>query len=187
MRTVAPRLAAGLSAGVLVLTGCGGNPSPAPPPKAPPTSTPPSASPSASAPVMPAAARAKTKAGAEAFARGFLETVNYAGSTGDTKLLRTLYAALCTRCEAIADGIDQIYASAGSIEGGSWHATSFRFYGIRNEVAFLDVLVDYDAQSLTRSQGASPTAFPASRRNLKAFNLRWSDSGWTVSALDPNA
>ena len=136
---------------------------------------------------MPEAAGAKTKAGATAFARGFIDALNYAGSTGDTKPLRRLYLALCTRCEAIADGIDQTYAAGGKIEGGSWHVTSVKFYAIRNGVAFLDALVDYDAQTWTRSTDAQPTKFPASRRNLKAFNLRWSSSrGWAASALDPN-
>jgi hypothetical protein len=135
---------------------------------------------------MPAAATQKSKAGATAFAGNFIETLNYAGSTGDTKPLRALYSPLCTRCEAIADSIDDTYANGGGISGGSWHPKSFKFYGIKNEVAFLDAFVDYDAQTWTESADAKPKSFPASQKNLKAFNLRWRGSaGWTTTALDP--
>ena len=75
MRTVRHRLAA--VAGVtclLVAAGCGENPAPKPLPKSDPK---PSASPSPSAsatpPVLPAAARAKTKAGAIAFGRHYVD------------------------------------------------------------------------------------------------------------------
>ncbi|MCW2836497.1 MAG: hypothetical protein JWQ15_611, partial [Marmoricola sp.] len=115
MRTVRPRHAAAwIVVAVLfsVLTGCGGAPAPEPLPK-PSGSTSPSASASATpgAPVMPAAARAKTKAGAEAFVRHYVDVLNYAGLSGDTQPLRRLHISICTRCEAIADGIAQTYAA----------------------------------------------------------------------------
>ena len=168
-----------------VLSGCGGSAEPQPLPRPTASLSPSSASPTP--PVLPAAAEEKTKAGAIAFAGNFIEMLNFAGATGDTQQLRTLYLPLCTRCEAIADGIDQTYSAGGNISGGSWHPASFRFYGIKNEVAFVDSFVDYDAQTLTKKQGAKPTVFPASKRNLKAFNLRWTGpEGWKTSALDPN-
>lgn len=191
MRTVDPRLAVGSIAGVVLLaslTACGGAPEPQPLPTSTSSTSPsPSSSATPTPPVMPETAGAKTKAGSIAFARGFIEALNYAGFSGDTKPLRRLYISLCTRCEAIADGIDQTYAAGGKIDGGSWHVSSVTFYTIKNEVAFVDALVDYDAQTWTKSQGAQPTEFPASKRNLKAFNLRWKSSGgWATSALDPN-
>jgi len=187
MRTVWPRLLAGLVAGALLLGGCGEEShTPRPLPK-PSKSASPSASASATPPVMPAAAKAKTKAGAVAFTESFLDALNYAGATGDTQPLRILYMRLCTRCEAIADGIDQTYAKGGSIKGGEWHATRFTFHAIKNEVAFVDAWVDYDAQTWTKAAGRKPTEFPGSQRNLKAFNLRWTSGGWRISALDPRA
>lgn len=186
MRTVGPRLAAGLIAAGLVVSGCGGSAEPQPLPG--PTATPsPGESASPTPPEMPSAAKAKTKAGAIAFARGFLDALNYSGATGDTAPLRALYAPLCTRCEAIADSIDKTYGDGGKIAGGTWHPTRFKFYAIKNDVAFVDALVDYDAQTWTKSRGEQPTEFPASQRNLKAFNLRWTGSAWLVSALDPEA
>ncbi len=66
MRTVWPRWVAGLAAAGLLLSGCGGD-SPEPKPLPKDSKSSPSASPSATPPVMPAAAKKKTKAGAEAF------------------------------------------------------------------------------------------------------------------------
>ena len=186
MRTVWPRWVAGLIAVGLLLSGCGGDsPEPKPLPKESKSS--PSASPSATPPVMPAAAKKKTKAGAVAVARTFLDALNFAGATGDTDPLRGTYTQLCTRCEVIADGIDKTYREGGKIEGGAWHPTRFKFYGIENQVAVVDAAVDYDAQTWTKRSGAKPTKFPASQGNLKAFHLRWTGSRWAVSALDPNA
>lgn len=189
MRTVGAWLVAGPIAAVLLLSGCGGSPEPSP--VANPTKgASPSASPSASprAPALPAAAKEKTRAGAIAFARSFMDALNYAGATGDTRLLRSAYIKLCTRCEAISDSIDETYAGGGKIEGGEWHVKRLKFYAIKNEVAFVDAFVDYDAQTWTKKRGAKPVTFPASQGNLKAFNLRWTGAkGWRASALDPKA
>ena len=87
MRTVWPRLVAGLAAAGLMLSGCGGDsPEPKPLPKESKSS--PSSSPTATPPVMPAAAKKKTKAGAEALVRHFLSTMRYAGASGDTNAIR---------------------------------------------------------------------------------------------------
>ncbi|MCW2827462.1 MAG: hypothetical protein JWQ67_1078 [Marmoricola sp.] len=189
MRTVRPRHAAAwIVVAVLfsVLTGCGGAPAPEPLPK-PSGSTSPSASASATpgAPVMPGAARAKTKAGAIAFAHGFIEALNFSGTHGDTRIFRNLYIPLCTRCEAIADGIDQTYARGGYFRGGEWRPTRFKFYAIENDVAVLDAVVTYEPQTWVKQSGAKPTIYSGSENNLKAFNLRWRAGEWHVSALDP--
>ncbi len=96
MRTVWPRLLAGLVAGVLLLGGCGEeSPKPKPLPK-------PSESPSASAsptpPAMPAAAKNQSKAGAIAFARHYVDVINYAQSTGDLEALQAVEDKACKSC-----------------------------------------------------------------------------------------
>lgn len=169
---------------LLVLAGCGGSPEPRPlsDPTPSPSAT---ASPTPTPPAMPAAARKKTQAGAIAFARGFIATLNFAGATGDTKALRRLYIDVCSRCEAIADGIEETYLAGGYFEGGAWQPNRFKLYGIENGVAVLDAIVDYEAQTWVKTSGADPIKFKASKNNLKAFNLRWQEDTWRVSALDP--
>ncbi|MCW2847530.1 MAG: hypothetical protein JWR90_1504 [Marmoricola sp.] len=185
MQTVGLRLAAGLVAAGLVLTGCGGSPEPSPAPK-PSTSPSPSAPATPTPPAMPAAAKTKTRAGALSAVRYFLEALNYSGRVGDTTTLRNAYVPLCTKCEGIADGIDKTYEAGGSYRGGDWTAKRIKFYAINGDVAVLDATIDYSAQSWIKSEGAEPTQFKASPNNLHAFQLKWApQAGWRVGALDP--
>ena len=187
MRRLRTALATTTAACLLTACGGGGNPEPAPLPR---TSTPsPTATASASPtpPAMPAAARQKTKAGAVAFTRHFMEVLNYSGGSGETRAFRGTFNALCTRCDGIADGIEQTYSLGGSYIGGEWTPTRFKFYSIQNDVAVLDAYVTFAAQQWKKRAGATPQQFPESRNNLKAFNLRWTFRGWVVSALDPDA
>ena len=130
MRTVWPRWVAGLAAAGLLLSGCGGSPEPKPLPKESKSS--PSESPSATPPVMPAAAKKKTKAGAEAFVRHYVRVINYAGRDRRTRELRTL----CTRYVRqvhmrLADGIDEdLSQTAARIVGGGWIVVRIKRYGI---------------------------------------------------------
>jgi hypothetical protein len=185
MRTLDPRLAAALCAAVVLLSGCGGNPAPAPAPA--PAKTPsPSAAASPSPPVMPEAARARTREGAIVLVRHFLLALNYSGRAGDTTGLRNAYVALCTRCEALADSIDDTYDAGGYYEGGDWLARKITFYKIDRDVAILDARVDYTAQTWLERKGAKPRTFKASRNHVHAFQLKWSaGDGWRVGALDP--
>lgn len=194
MRPTRRALATTTAAAVLLSTGaCGGaNPEPAPLPKPTasltPTPTTPTttSTPTSTPPVMPAAAKAKTKAGAIAAVRHFLAAMAYAGESGKTRPLRETYVKLCTRCEAIADGIDETYSSGGTYRGGSWTERSIMFYKIQTDVAILDVVVDYTAQTWIRRRGATATYFKASPNHLHAFQLKWvASEGWRVGALDP--
>lgn len=182
LRALATTTAAG---GCLLVAACGGNPTPAPAPKPSPSASA-SASATPTPPALPAAAKEKTKAGAIATARHFLSAVNFAGQSGDTEPLRASYISYCTRCAALADSIDETYRKGGSYVGGLWTPQAVKFYAIKNNVAFVDALVKYDRQEWTPARGAKVRVFPASERNLKAFNLRWTAAGWRVSALDPN-
>lgn len=177
------RTGAGVIALLLIgtLAGCGGDPAPVPPPPTPetPTTTPPTPTPFENEP--------KNAAGATAVTRAFIDALNQANSTGDTHEIRTLYIPFCTRCEAVADAIDSTYANGGAIVGGRWVPTKLKFHVIRGNVAYLDALVDYDAQIWTRTAQSEPLRFKASVGNLHSFNLRWHQTaGWKISALDPN-
>lgn len=183
MHAMTPRLS-GLVAAALVVSGCGGTPEPQPLPK-PTASTSPSASAAPSAPVMPEAAKVKTKAGAEAVVRFFLASMERAGDTGETMSFESSYTAECTRCAAITNGIRQTYDAGGTIMGGAWHLKNLKSYGIRNEIAYIDAVVNYEPQTWTKVAGATPSRSPAKRNVLKAFQLTWSDKKWRVAALDP--
>jgi hypothetical protein len=103
-KTSAALLAVPLAASLL-LTACGGDTKPGTSP--PTTTSTPSAatSPTTTAlktdPNIPAAARAHTPAGAEAFTQYFFQQVNKAWSTPDPTSLDGLFAPTCTTCVGI--------------------------------------------------------------------------------------
>lgn len=195
MRTVDPRLAAGSTVGAVLLAfvaACGGAPEPQPLPK-PASSTSPTPSASASAaptppvmpPVMPEAAGAKTKAGAEAFVRHYVDVLNYATFTGETATAHALDGGKCTSCDRMLKSIENIYASDGHVEGGAWTSTPV------SQVPFpdgsgrtVDVKITYGPQSVFADAESEAKRYTGGGR-LVSFVLetkkggRWQIAEWT--------
>jgi hypothetical protein len=173
---------------VLLTAACGGgNPEPAPLPQASTPKVSPSASSTPSAPVLPAAAKTKTKAGAIAAVRYFLDAMAYAGESGNTQPFKTAYTRECTRCRAITSGIEGTYAAGGQLKGGAWRPTRLKFYGISNGVAYVDAIVTFESQVLIKDSQGTKVTSPESRDNLKPFQLVRLNGIWRVAALDPEA
>lgn len=168
-----------------LLAGCGGAPQASAPPTPDPTNGPTSTSPSP-APEQPPLVEARNKAGAEAAVRWFLESMTYAGTTGDVSAFRETFAGSCTRCEAIAKGIEDTYDDGGRIEGGGWEPFRLKYYGTRKNVALVDAYVDYRPQVFVADATADPQEFSGRENVLKAFQLTW-NGRWIVGALDPEA
>lgn len=103
------------------VAGCGGSAEPQPLPR-PTAST--SPSPSATPPVMPAAAKEKSKAGAIAFARHYVDLINFAQSTGHVAELRAVEDAGCKSCQRADAYLEGLYKSGGSIRGGEFKIKS---------------------------------------------------------------
>ncbi|WP_345508527.1 DUF6318 family protein [Terrabacter aeriphilus] len=82
-------------------------------PAPPSTSTTPPTTPTAG-PAIPAAARARTQSGAEAFAAYYLRQVDRAFTTGSIEPLRGLSGPGCTICEAFI-------SSTRELAGKGWH------------------------------------------------------------------
>ena len=178
------------------VAGCSGDdPPPSPVPAAPSPSASPSPSPvgsvsptgsttpTATAPTLPAAARADTPAGAEAFARFWLTALDYAYKTGDTEPLRS--AGTCRGCVAQANAIARQYESGGRIQGGTVHISDSSAINHAAGSAAL-VRVDYrqDAGLLVSSDGTSK-AQPAVPRASLLFTLGRRGGLWTVTAIQP--
>ncbi len=98
------------------LAGCGGNPKaqPSPTPNTSPVSTTPSA------PAMPDEANRKTKAGAAAFVRHYIELLNHLEATGDEGPLLAVSSPDCRSCSSVIEAANKIYDAGGHVEGGRW-------------------------------------------------------------------
>lgn len=119
-----------LTTAALTLTSCDDNggttaPPPTASPTPPATSEPASPTPTETTsgpvePEMPDEARARSAAGAKAFVEFYWATVNYAQTTGDLALLRSMATESCSGCRGGADSIAKVYRKGGRIIGGHW-------------------------------------------------------------------
>lgn len=184
------RWAATVSALVLT-TACGGQAKPdASSSRAAPTagtmattSSPATSSTPAIDPNLPAAARAHTPAGAEAFTRFFFAQVNEAWSKPDDTALDALYLPSCTTCSAIDGSAAKFVAtkrhyrnlpmtltSVGALSGPSADAIQVATAGIQHKSAVVD-----QAGSVVESIPETPSRF--------VLTLNWQGNRWTVSKM----
>jgi hypothetical protein len=166
----------------LLAAGCTSDaePSPMPTPSPSPTEA---ETPSPTPPTMPAAAEGTSPAAAKAFARYFLETINYGMNSGDTSALRAASASGCETCLAIAAKIDQSHAGTGYLEGSGWKPRGFQYIRIAADEALVAVPLRISAQKSYASEGATPSVSASTRGNVDV-RMSWSTGRWQVTQLD---
>ena len=182
MRTLGPRLAAGLIAAGLLLSGCGGSPEPSPPPK-PSKSSSPSASATPTPPVLPEAANARTDAAVESFARYYVDLINFATTSGSREGLDTFASDACTSCRRLSTRLEQIYGAGGSIASEGWRVTAVDVVPdqpLRRK--YVDLAIVQSPQILIEKAGAAPKRFPGGKQTLTMLVAR-RGSSWVVTRM----
>ena len=190
-------LAGPVALGLVVLTGCSGDP-PEPDPldsassEAPSQSaepTPSKASPTKGPratndpPALPAEADALSRAGRRAFARHLVDVMNYSVSTLDTAPLVRLSTPACAACRSIVKRLSDIRRSGGRIDGGRWSIVQvIVLRGGTNRTEQVNVAVDFARQVSVRSRDARPRRFP-SGRGVFTFDLTPIKGHWRVAAI----
>ncbi|WP_367303707.1 DUF6318 family protein [Nocardioides panacis] len=179
------RLAAVLVALAAAVSGCTDSAKPQPLPS---TSAAPSVSPSAStsptAPVLPEEARGTSAASAKAFARFYIDTVNFAARTGITADLATLGTPRCVSCSAIRKNINRIYNAGGTIRSSGWQLTTVApvpKQPKRRPILDLGVL---QPPEVVKQTNKGPTKRYKGGRQPMTMHLRWTLVGWSVERLD---
>jgi hypothetical protein len=180
-------------------TGCHGEPKPRiadRPPATASISTPSptptaSASPSASStptasgsvePAMPKAATKNSAGGAKAFARYFVDLVNYSGATGDTKTLASLSDPRCDGCTGLLQTIGQLYVDGGHSEGGTWSIGRLRTLPLDHDATWAGwAHLRSTPQLLVHGPGGT-TSYPGGPSLYFAY-LGWTSTGWTMRWL----
>lgn len=181
MRALGPRLAAGVIAASLLLGGCGPNPAPRSLPK-PSTSPSPSSStaPAATPPVLPAAARLKTKAGAIAFARHYVDLINFAQATGRLDGLRAVEEASCKSCAKAESYLRDLYGHGGALHGGAFKVRSAS--ALMNPATrgwLVEVGVLFGPQRVDHPS-PTPDETPQGGRLPINVQVAWRSKGWRV-------
>jgi hypothetical protein len=149
-----------------------------PTPTAPtPTATP---SPAPTAPTLPAAARQDSPAGAEAFARHYVEVLDYASRSGQIQPLEDLGA--CGTCKARSRGIKEFFDAGGRVEGGELTIVRSEVIRFVKSAALVNVTYNQAAGRTVAGNGEE-TTLPASTAEIFTFTLARARESWTVQKL----
>lgn len=154
-------------------------PRPAPLPTEPPS---PSQSASPSAPLLPSEAQGTSGSAAKAFARHWVDTVNYAMASGDASPLEALASSACSTCTNLASRIERVNEAGGRFEGGQWTIRALRYTRLPERAAYVVAGVNIDEQTVTERRGAEPVRNEATRGSLE-FRMRPADNSWSIYEL----
>jgi hypothetical protein len=108
-------------------------------------------------PVYPAAAKARTQEGANAFAEFFMKTLDWAYATTNPSYMKHYYGSTCGLCSGIATGMAKTAAKQEWYEGGRLRIRSSRNASIGEVTAparyCTTVIVDIGTTSVTDRTG----------------------------------
>jgi len=173
---------------LLVATGCTENPpaSTLPPPSTTPTSTPstpPTQTPKPPAPVMPAAARVRSEAGLQAFARHWIALESYVQATGDSGPYLRLNLASCKWCIRIAGVYRGVYTAGGHYEGDlDLQIKDFTVLSLTGENVGATVFRGYFPEiKKIPSAGATPIVQKSALVDY-SLNAVYKSDGWVVQS-----
>jgi len=155
----------------------------APPPSAPPPPPPPPRAPTTpppTAPPLPATATQDTPAGAQSFARYYIEVLDYASHTGDVQSLRRL--GNCETCLAQADGIEKSFKSGGHVEGGEIRIINTESVRLLRGAALVNITYDQATGKSIARNGKTENS-RALRSEIFALTLGWSKDSWNVQKM----
>ncbi len=131
-------------------------------------------------PTLPGAAEGSSIRSAKAFVGYYIDLLNYAMVTGDTKSFRAA-ARNCEGCDRYADLFDRTYGAGGSATTSGWKVTSSVATDVDSGTA---VLADVSAGPITiqKTEDAEPKTFAADAYELR-FKLGTRDDSWVVMSF----
>lgn len=130
-------------------------------------------------PTLPAAAKAPTRAGAEAFVRYYIKVVNYAGVTGDVHALKNS-ASTCRSCKSLAGAFRKTYAAGGHYRTDGWRIES-QFTAPDPTGDWVSLLeVRQSKTTWVKAANAEPKRFPAKKLKLR-FEVKRVGGVWRIA------
>jgi hypothetical protein len=184
------RLAAGLAAGAVALSGCSERQEASdtlPGADASPSASEPSLPPLGPADLpMPPEARTQDAAGAEAFVRYYIDLVSNAQESLDSTWIRDLSSG-CETCDQLATGFDHDRVSGYAREGGDVSVSSISTPAIDGDEAQAAFTLQQSAQRVTKNGTPITGLETPEQENLSAGAiLTWQAQRrtWLVAQLD---
>jgi hypothetical protein len=136
-------------------------------------------------PVMPAVALEHTDAGAQAFAKFYLQTVDWGYATTNASYMRHYYDKVCVRCKILDDAITGVARHRWLFIGGRSHTRSFAF-SERNssgsDVVF-QAISALDSGTAVDAKGNIHAAAVASPDFHEKVGVRWSGTAWRATYM----
>lgn len=169
-----------------LLSGCTSSAEPTPLPE-PTVSTSPSARPGVTPPGLPPEAEGTSPRAAKAFVRYWVETLNYATVTGDTRRLLELSSTKCESCASAVKKIDDVYLAGGSVQSNGWSISTMDL--LPNQKPSSPVIaagIRLSPQTVVKHAGANEQEFRGGRLPA-TFYLHWSAGSWRVVRLERSA
>jgi hypothetical protein len=133
---------------------------------------------------MPAAAKGASAASAKAFAKYYVDLINYAMRTGKTGPVRKFAEKSCSTCAVISKEIDRVYRKSGHIERGRWRVANAALLQANSPATTLVRLqVQLSRQVVYSSPSASPSS-SAPRKGRIDLYVHPAHGSWMVQQLD---
>lgn len=183
------KISAALLAASMLLAGCGGDAKPDPSSSStsgssPTTTTPAPTNSVTTDPNIPAAARANTPAGAEAFVRYFIERWNVAWTDPRAGILTPLCQASSKACAAYERTAARLTREGHRYNG---NPVTIKFIGALEAPSAnkLDVLANVLQESRSEIDGAGKTYVTDKREDLRLdFELLYTGQAWSVASIN---
>jgi uncharacterized protein DUF6318 len=167
MLDVIRRLAALSAALLLALTACGGDDS------------------DSVAESRPEYANQTGEAGAEKFAGYWVDQINKATSTGETKGLKSLGLDGCAVCSDFPKQVDTIYNAGGRVESDDWTIkTVVPEHGATDERVGMLITVTVPPNTVYADADAKPQKFPGGDQRFRMIVVRQGEH-WMIKQLTP--
>jgi hypothetical protein len=121
---------------------------------------------------------------AKAFASTWVNTLNAATTSGNTKELKKLAAPTCTRCEDFVQSLTKIYGAGGHVDTAGWKLVHvIPVQGGTKEKPVFQLSVQVAPQTVVASKGAKAKKYQGGKQGLEMFLTP--DSGhWVVEKIN---
>lgn len=130
---------------------------------------------------IPAAARAHTEGGAEAFARFFIEVANHSQTSADSSRLRAISEPSCEGCDVYADLADEMRAKKQRTDVGALSVAGVLVRpGSTGDVVVMDLLLHEKASKVLDQNGSTVQSFGASKLTLRTTTA-WRSDRWRIT------
>jgi len=170
-------LAAASLLALLAVAGCSDDPKP----KFAPTPSP--SSPTTSATPEPEAWEVKSKHGAVAFAKHWVDVFNEAQQSGETTDLRSISTDACGSCNGFATQLEDLYGDGGHLESAGWTVLqSVPTQGMPRGEAIIAMRIARSPQVVHKASGKEEQ-FPGGKATFSA-KLVWKAQTWLMNEME---